>query len=368
LPRDGFSTASEIVRRDVRTTVTTIFSRPSRLRRLIALGPPGWWRTARFLTRVIPQASRRLLAIRAEAERIPDPLLREQALSSIDQKAYHVQGGCILATFLPRESARTFIEIVTPLETIYDYLDNLCDRLGEVDPAAYPVLHEALLDAVDPNRACADYYRAGPFRDDGGYLRRLVERARSGIAALSRYDRVAPFVHESVRFYADLQAFKHLPSPRREQQCEAWFARQDARFAGLTWWEFAAAAGSSLPVFAMIDAALRPEMEAPEIAATYGAYFPSMSALHILLDYFIDQAEDREHAELNFIESYPSLESAVDGMRRLVRETIARLRPLRDGGRHAFVLQAMCTFYLTHRKVFDQRLDWESRAVLESLR
>ena len=40
------------------------------------------------------------------------------------------------------------------------------------------------------------------------------------------------------------------------------------------------------------------------IAGTYDAYFPYVSAVHVLLDAFIDQAEDREHGELNFSRVY----------------------------------------------------------------
>ena len=70
----------------------------------------------------------------------PDPALRREAVASIEGKAYHVAGACILATFLPSAAAEHYIEIVAPLETIYDYLDNLCDRLPNVPPAAPPMV------------------------------------------------------------------------------------------------------------------------------------------------------------------------------------------------------------------------------------
>ena len=56
-----------VLRRDVRRTLRVVFSRPSRLRRLIALGPRGWLATARFLTAVIPRAGRELALIRTRA-------------------------------------------------------------------------------------------------------------------------------------------------------------------------------------------------------------------------------------------------------------------------------------------------------------
>ena len=358
----------DALRKDLRRTLRVVFSRPSRLRRLLALGPRGWTATARFLGAVVPRAGRELAAIRERAARIPDPLLREQALASIDGKAYHVQGGCILATFMRGKSARRYIAIVAAIETIYDYLDNLCDRLPGVTQQAYATLHAALLDALDDRRAPIDYYRDGPAGDDGGYLRSLVDAARDGLRALPNYDAVREQLVEVARFYAELQVLKHGPPGVRETACDAWYARNRERFPGLSWWEFAAACGSSLPVFALIALASRERLETAEIDATVTAYFPGVSAVHILLDYFIDQAEDREHGELNFVACYASSADAVTGLRRLVTGTLARVRSLADAARHRFLVEAMCVFYLTHPKVFEQRLDRESAALLNALR
>jgi tetraprenyl-beta-curcumene synthase len=356
-----------VLERDVRRTLAIVFSRPSRIRRLLALGPRGWFATARFVGSVIPRAGRELAAIRARAERIPDAALREQALASIDHKAYHVQGGCILATFMPRDAARRYVTIVASVETIYDYLDNLCDRLPGVTQQAYATLHAALIDALDDRREPGDYYRDGPPGDDGGYLRALVDAARDGLRALPNYRAVRDDLVEIARFYADLQVLKHGPAGARELACDAWYARNRERFPGLAWWEFAAACGSSLPVFALIALAGRERIDQHEIDATVKAYFPGVSAIHILLDYFIDQAEDREHGELNFVACYASSAEAVAQLRRLVTATLARVRTLAGAAQHRFLVEAMCVFYLTHPKVFEQRLDRESATLLSAL-
>jgi tetraprenyl-beta-curcumene synthase len=355
------------LRRDVRRTLARVFSKPTRLRTLIALGPSAWVATARYLVFVIPQASRELAAIRIRAQRIPDPALREQALASIDGKAYHVQGGAILATFLRGAAARRYVALVAALETIYDYLDNLCDRLPGVSQQAYATLHAALIDALDDRRVPADYYRDGPAGDDGGYLRGLVDDVRTGLRALPHYDDVRERLVEVARYYAELQVVKHGPPGARERACDAWYRRNRARFPGLAWWEFAAACGSSLPIFALIELAARARLDPQEADATLAAYFPGVSALHILLDYFIDQAEDREHGELNFVACYPSSRAAVTRLRRLLRLALARVHRLAGATRHRFLVQAMCVFYLTHPKVFEQRLDDESAALLSAL-
>ena len=62
----------------------------------------------------------------------------------------------------------------------------------------------------------------------------------------------------------------------------------------LTNWEFAAATGSTLGMFMLTAAAYQENLNTEEITTLKEAYFPWISCLHIQLDYFIDQAEDRQ--------------------------------------------------------------------------
>jgi tetraprenyl-beta-curcumene synthase len=259
------------------------------------------------------------------------------------------------------------VRVVASLETIYDYLDNLCDRLPGVSQQAFATLHEALLDALDDRRVPADYYRHGPAGDDGGYLVSLVNDVRGELATVRHYAAVREALAQIAGYYVQLQTLKHGDAAVREEVCSAWYAEHAESFPGLYWWEFAAACGSSLPVFALVYLALQPRIDARAIDSTVAAYFPNVSAVHILLDYFIDQAEDLEHRELNFVACYPSSTVAVERVGRLVRATSERVRALAHGEWHEFALRAMCLFYLTHPKVYEQRLDRESAAVLAAL-
>lgn len=361
------SARSEGSLHDVHVVVSTVLRSPDRFARLVRFGPRGLSSMARFLIGVVPRAARELAAIRARAATIPAPALREQALASIDAKAFHVHGGCILATFLPASAAARYVRMVAALETIYDYLDNLCDRLPGVPQHAYGTLHEALLDALDDRRVPADYYADGPAGDDGGYLAALVAAVRAELPRLPHYGPVRDALVRIARYYVQLQTLKHGDAEHREAVCSAWYAEHAEAFPGLYWWEFAAACGSSLPVFALLYLASQPRLDARAIDATIAAYFPNVSAVHILLDYFIDQAEDREHRELNFVACYPSSAVAVERVGRLVRVTSERVGALADGEWHTFVLRAMCLFYLTHPKVYEQRLDRDGAAVLAAL-
>lgn len=79
-------------------------------------------------------------------------------------------------------------------------------------------LHLALVEAVDPLRPISDYYRHHLHKDDGGYLRSLVEACRRLSGRLPSFDRVRPvLIREAYR--ANVQAITTMPilgcAPRR---------------------------------------------------------------------------------------------------------------------------------------------------------
>lgn len=348
---------------EIRWAVRHVLASPERLRYLLATGVRAPYYLTRFLRSIVPQAAAQLASLQSLALAIPDARLREQALASISGKSYHVAGACILATFLPPQSAREYIAIVAPLETIYDYLDNLCDRHPQVDASAYPVLHLAIADALDPHAKPRDYYACGPIGDDGGYLRTLVEASQAGIARLAHAPALLPLFRESAQLYAQMQTYGHLPSPERELTCVAWYEAHRERFATLDWHEFACAAGSQFQVYAPLFMAF----DHPEaIERAYDAYFPFVSALHVLLDSFIDQAEDAEHGELSFAGVYDGPRALRERVAFLAQRARARFAGLPKPGRHRFVLRIMTLFYLTHPKVFTQGLDRQARSLLRA--
>jgi len=305
----------------------------------------------RFLLDVVADASDELRQLRGVAARIPNAELRREALASITHKDFHVHGGCILATFLPKKVARDYVRLVAVFETAVDYLDNLCDRTGSQDEADFRALHEALADAVRPGAPLRQYFRHRA-ADDGGYLNGLVEKSQACFAALTSYDVIAPYVAEATRRYSELQALKHLPPGERERRCAETFAHVATE---MQWFEGAAASGSTLPTFALVFGAIVgcDDARARELLQ---AYYPWISCFHILLDYFIDQAEDAAHGELNFVTSYGDPEAATAGLERVGRAALERARVTSDAGHHIFALRAMCGFYCTRPKVFEQGL------------
>jgi tetraprenyl-beta-curcumene synthase len=312
----------------------------------------------RFLILVVPRAASELKKLQRLAQRIPDTDLRREALSSIANKDFHVHGGCILATFLAAEQVRQYVELVAAFETAVDYLDNLCDRVGTHDEADFRALHEALADAVSPGSPLRDYFRHRS-GDDGGYLNELVARSQRAFDALPTFKAVAPHIRDITQRYCELQALKHLAPGTREERC----ARAFGGVAGdMTWWEGAAASGSTMPTFALAFGAMQ-GCDAGQALQIHDAYYPYISAFHILLDYFIDQAEDRAHGELNFVACYPTRQAARDGVTRIAHEALARARGTSDPRSHAFAVRAMCAFYCSRGKVDEQSLHEDAAAI-----
>ena len=341
--------------------VRHVLGSPVRLRFLAAEGLGVPVRLLRFLRRIVPLASAQLETIRGRAAAIPDEALRLEALSSVDGKAYHVAGACILATFLPDEAARNYVSIVAPLESIYDYLDNLCDRHPDVPIEAYPVLHQAIADALDPAAEPRDYYAMGPAGADGGYLRWLVTRTQDGIRSIGGYEALMPHFRDAAELYAEMQTYKHYPAGEREAQLIAWYERRGQAL-DLEWQEFACAAGSQFQVYAPLYELLAGRPSA--IDAAYDAHFPAVAALHVLLDSFIDRAEDREHGELCFAEVYPSQDRLRERAGNLAERAKRGFSALPVPAEHRFVLRVMALFYLTHPKVYAQGLNGQAEALL----
>jgi tetraprenyl-beta-curcumene synthase len=297
----------------------------------------------RFLTTVVPKASAELRRLRTRASAIPDASIRREALDSIRHKAFHVHGGCVFATFLPSAEIAGYVSLVASFETAVDYLDNLCDRIGNADEQDFRALHEALIDAVTPGAPLRDYFR-NRAADDGGYLAQLVAESQSGFGRLPSFAIVRDGIVDVTQRYCELQALKHLQPDERERRCEAAFASVAP---DLRWWEGAAASGSTMATFALAHGATAPGLTESRARDIYAAYFPYFTALHILLDYFVDQAEDRAHGELNFVACYPDAGEAHAGIARIARLALQRVAALEHPEPHVFALRAMCGYYCT---------------------
>ncbi len=302
----------------------------------------------RFVGHVFPQVDAEL-AVWRRAAAGAEPELARQALASIRDKRFHCQGGGIYSLYPGVDTAR-LVRLVVALQTISDYLDNLCDRAGVADEEAFRRLHLAMTDALDPAGGDHDYYCAYPLKNDGGYLAALVGTCREELARLPGYRLVSPAAIKFAGLYSELQVYKHLDPAVREEKMAAWGERHLDGYPGVTLWEFAAACGSTLGIFMLCALAADPDLTADEAETACKAYFPWICGLHILLDYFIDLAEDRAHGDLNFVAYYRDEAEIACRLTLFWRQAIAGTARLAEPDFAATVVNGLLAMYLSDPK------------------
>ncbi len=327
---------------------------------------------ARALPALLRDIDALLCGWQARAAAIPDPELRRQAQSSLTAKRFHCEGGGVYALAAGPAAARASRFIVA-LQTISDYLDNLCDRSAACGAADFAQMHTAMREAVAPPGPARDngdplrFYRLHPNREDGGYLDMLVHTCRAEVCALPEAARVA-FTAEAgllVGWYCELQQYKHLPSGREEAVRR--FAEGLASHApGLSWYETAAATGSTLGVFALFASAATGALTAPLARRIRRAYFPWVTGLHILLDYWIDRTEDSVGGDMNFTFYYRGAREAAARLRTFRRRAVSAVADLPGAAFHRTVTSGLPALYLADPKVARQGLAGDAWRVLRA--
>ncbi|WP_210023362.1 MULTISPECIES: tetraprenyl-beta-curcumene synthase family protein [unclassified Paenibacillus] len=303
---------------------------------------------------VLPGVREQLGHWRSKAEEIPDPELRKQALASLRSKQFHCEGGAVYAA-ANLSMRHMLIPLIVAYQTISDYLDNLCDRSTSLDPNDFRRLHQSMLDAVDPAEPLHDYYEFREERDDGGYLNELVKTCQASIRLLPSYAPAASSVRELVGLYCDLQVYKHMAKPLREEALLSWWELHRERYPSIGWNEFAAATGSTLGVFMLFLAASEPRLCPGTVRNIRDAYFPYICGLHILLDYLIDQEEDVVGGDLNFCSYYDNMDRAVERIALIVTEAKHKSVRLEHGPFHRMIIEGLLALYLSDPKVSKQR-------------
>ncbi|HOC06794.1 MAG TPA: DUF2600 family protein [Bacillota bacterium] len=301
-----------------------------------------------MLTQVFPAVKMRLKGYRRFLEKVGGPLAG-QGLDSLRDKEFHCLGGGVYALLAPGNLRRHVLDFIVAFQTISDYLDNLCDRMGLRDEMVFRQLHTAMLDSLNPGEEShSDYYRLYPGRDDGGYLAMLVDQCREALGHLPHYPQCKEQILASTQLYIDLQSYKHMELAAGEQQLAALYEDNAAAFPGLSWWEFAAACGSTLCIFSLAADGRSP-------ANTWKNYMPWLNGLHILLDYYIDQAEDRLHGDMNLV-SYYSLREQVERILMFYRMAERAAERLEEKEFHSLVVDGLLALYLSDAKAWSPEL------------
>ncbi|NMA90856.1 MAG: tetraprenyl-beta-curcumene synthase family protein [Amphibacillus sp.] len=301
--------------------------------------------------KIIPAVNEELHYWQTRAEKIPNPNLRKQALQSIEAKAFHARGGGIYA-MLAKDKWREAITFIVAYQTISDYLDNLCDRSDSLDPIDFRSLHQSMLSIFNLSNETINYYRYRQDQDDGGYLDELVRACQKQLRQLPDYGLIQEQLLELAMKYIDLQVDKHvLPEDRVERLIKS-FENNSLSDRSITWYEYSAATGSTLAIFCLISYAYQKDrLSATIISDIYQGYFPYIQGLHILLDYLIDQEEDRLENDLNFCFYYPSHEKMEQRIVYFIDQSKKSVRHLPDDHFHRYIYEGLLALYLADPKV-----------------
>jgi tetraprenyl-beta-curcumene synthase len=283
---------------------------------------------------------------RALAVQIPDPVLRADALGTLKDKRYYVDGAALF-WILPSRRDDELLALLVAYQVIANYLDVVSERGAEHRGASAGSLMLALVDAVDVDAPLRDYYADHPWADDGGWLRALVLRCRSACATLRRYRNARPLLLCEARRGHALELC-HDPDPRRRDEALATFvAREFDVVPGAPWFELAGSATSLMPVLVLLALAADETGTDDDLRAALAVYSPGVGALSTMLDSYIDQVQDAETGSWSAIAYYPDPQTAQLRVAALIDRTLRDAAQLRHGPRHTVILAAMLAMYFT---------------------
>jgi tetraprenyl-beta-curcumene synthase len=319
-----------------------------------------------YASAVLPRVGRERERWLERAARIPDPVLRGQALAALREKSANVDATGVFATLAPRRHRPAVVSAGVALQVAVDYLDSLGEDPGDDALVDGLCLHRALTTAVTAGAPLEDPYRLHPHRDDGGYLGELVAACAQAGATLPRIAKCRAPLHEALVRCGEGQAHTHAaaaggdPEPLRRWS-EA--LRTDRDWA---WWELAAGASSSVAAHALIALAADDQATAADAERVDRAYFPSIGALTVLLDDLVDLDEDLaagEHSYMAYVDDGAFAEHAG----ALADAAMTAISPLPRRGRHEAILAGVAGFYLAQPTARAPRWAATRRRLYESL-
>lgn len=302
---------------------------------------------------------------RVQAECIPDPRIRNDALLALEHKRPNTDGAALLWT-IPTRRCPTLLRLLVAYEIMGDFLDSTVERGVEAGSVDGRQLHRALVEAIDVRRPLSDYYCDHPWREDGGYLCRLVQACRYGCMLLPSYVSVRPMLIRAARL-AQVQGLNHERDlALRQLILEAWASREGNAGSGLGWYETAGAASAWLTVLALMAVAAEPVSVESQPYEVFLAYFPWIGLTATLLDSYDDLIDDNRSGAYSYLAAYGSFEMAMRRIDQLVRRATAEARALRHGERHAVIVASMVALYMSKDSVRGPDIAESSRTLLRS--
>ncbi|QQK77477.1 tetraprenyl-beta-curcumene synthase family protein [Salicibibacter cibarius] len=298
----------------------------------------------------LPKAHQQLESWKREGQNIKDKEIREQATWTVSDKTFHCEGGSILA-LLAGDNQDAYIEFMVAYQSICDYLDTLCDKNDAHNPDDFRSMHQALLDSLEPYGQINNYYQYRPGFEDDGYLEKMVKHCREAIVKFPGFSAMKADMKDVSQYYIDFQVYKHVEEDQREQLLVNFYNENKDLVPGMRWYEFSCAVASTLALYCLAAYAASGPRTKEESKRLKDAYFPWLQGLHIMLDYFIDQEEDRQENEMNFVAYYENKNDMLERFKYIDHEATKRLKGLPDEKFHLLIKKGLYALYLSDGKV-----------------
>jgi tetraprenyl-beta-curcumene synthase len=124
----------------------------------------------------------------------------------------------------------------------------------------------------------------------------------------------------------------------------------DIDYTDILFWEFSAAAGSTLGIFILLAEANRPVLSQKDMLSVFSAYFPWICGLHILLDYLIDREEDQREGDLNFTFYYADSDEMLCRLKLFIRQAFIQADTTVHPAFTKTVINGLLAMYLSDPK------------------
>jgi len=302
---------------------------------------------------------------RTRALSTPDAPVREDALGALARKRPHLDGAALF-WILPRRRNRRLLRLLVSYEIALEFLDNTNERAAYAGPVNGRQLHLALAEALAPDAQVSDHYRHHPWREDGGYLKALVESCRRDCASLPSYELVGEAaIREAAR--CQVLALNHDPDPvGREHALREWARHEWPGDVEMEWFELSGAATASLTVHVLLALGAEAASTRGIVDGAHAVYFPGLSLATTMLDSYVDRAEDAASGGHSYIARYGGQEIAVARLQALIGESIHGARALPRGHRHAVLASSMVALYLSSDSAREAQSRPATRALLRA--
>jgi tetraprenyl-beta-curcumene synthase len=256
------------------------------------------------------------------------------------------------------------LRLLVAFEVTWDFLDLISEDPESGGTVSCDQLHLALAEALTPGIAASNYYRFHPSGDDGGYLDALIETCQTECSHLPSYSRVMPLILDGVA-NCSVQTINHEQMPQqREASLRRWVSAKFPEDRTTPWFELAAAASAFMP-HVLLALASEPSCSEEQAMQVCAGYFPSFSLAIVMLDSYVDAAEDLVQGDHSYLAYYGNEQAAVSRLVEIIQTMEARMRGLDDRHRHAVIAGCMVAMFLSKDAAHTPALRGQTRQILE---